>query len=375
MKDLLCDISAFRYWRLPPQVLALCPPLPRPEEDRLRHDLVHNPTAAVALGLPLYTLVRTRNKRTCPVSIRQRLFLDELPRESVLETEHGFLVTSPLLTAFIMSRHLTDLQLLLVLAEVCGLFSVCALPAALEAELSRAIDSKSIPADFGWTCCPSEDGTASDMWRREALVLGEDLDRFCSDVCGMRYGKRFVAVSHLVPLGAASPFEVETYLLLGLPRSLGGEGFCGIELNVEVALSTSARAIVGKSRVYIDLLLSSPDGERQVAIECQGKASHGRAGDGLRDADRMTALQAMGYDVLLLTHGQISDADRFRAIVKAICRMLDVEYRDKSPEEQRVETLLRSELFIDWSKLGEIDKRKPVRYKKAQSWTVADLSE
>lgn len=375
MKDLLCDISAFRYWRLPPQVLALCPPLPRPEEDRLRHDLVHNPTAAVALGLPLYTLVRTRNKRTCPVSIRQRLFLDELPRESVLETEHGFLVTSPLLTAFIMSRHLTDLQLLLVLAEVCGLFAVCALPAALEAELSRAIDSKSIPADFGWTCCPSEDGTASDMWRREALVLGEDLDRFCSDVCGMRYGKRFVAVSHLVPLGAASPFEVETYLLLGLPRSLGGEGFCGIELNVEVALSTSARAIVGKSRVYIDLLLSSPDGERQVAIECQGKASHGRAGDGLRDADRMTALQAMGYDVLLLTHGQISDADRFRAIVKAICRMLDVEYRDKSPEEQRVETLLRSELFIDWSKLGEIDKRKPVRYKKAQSWTVADLSE
>lgn len=95
----------------------------------------------------------------------------------------------------------------------------------------------------------------------------------------------------------------------------------------------------------------------------------------MRDADRMTALQAMGYDVLLLTHGQISDADRFRAIVKAICRMLDVEYRDKSPEEQRVETLLRSELFIDWSKLGEIDKRKPVRYKKAQSWTVADLSE
>lgn len=113
MKDLLCDISAFRYWRLPPQVRALCPPLPRPEEDRQRYDLARNPTAAVALGFPLYTLVRTRNKRTCPASIRQRLFLGELPRESVLETEHGFLITSPLLTAFIMSRHLTDLQLLL----------------------------------------------------------------------------------------------------------------------------------------------------------------------------------------------------------------------------------------------------------------------
>lgn len=293
----------------------------------------------------------------------------------MLETEHGFLVTSPLLTAFIMSRHLTDLQLLLVLAEMCGLFTVCALPAALEAELSRAIESGAIPATFGWARCPSEDGAASNMWRRDALVLDGDLDRFCSDVCGMRYGKRFVAVSHLVPLGAASPFEVETYLLLGLPRSLGGEGFCGIELNVEVALSASARAIVGKSRVYIDLLLSSPDGERQVAIECQGKGSHGRAGDGLRDADRMTALQAMGYDVFLLTHGQISDEDRFRAIVKAVCRLLDVEYRDKSSEEQGAEALLRSELFVDWSKLGEIDKKMPVRYKKARSWAAADLSE
>lgn len=375
MKDLLCDISAFRYWRLPPQALALCPPLPRPEEDRRRYDLARNPMAAVVLGLPLHTLVRTRNKRTCPASVRQRLFLGELPRESVLETEHGFLVTSPLLTAFIMSRHLTDLQLLLVLAEMCGLFAVCALPAALEAELSRAIESGAIPAIFGWARCPSEDGAASILWRRDALVLGGDLDRFCSDVGGMRYGKRFVAVSHLVPLGAASPFEVETYLLLGLPRSLGGEGFCGIELNVEVALSASARAIVGKSRVYIDLLLSSPDGERQVAIECQGKGSHGRAGDGLRDADRMTALQAMGYDVFLLTHGQISDDDRFHAIVKAVCRLLDVEYRDKSLEEQGAEALLRSELFVDWSKLGEIDKKMPVRHKKARSWTVANLSE
>lgn len=253
---------------------------------------------------------------------------------------------------------------------MCGLFAVCALPAALEVELSRAIDSGTISTTLGWMRCPSEGGAASNLWRRDALVLDGDLDRFCSDVCGMRYGNRFMAVSQLVPLGAASPFEVEAYLLLGLPRALGGEGFCGIELNVKVVLSTSARAIVGKTRVYIDLLLSSPDGRRQVAIECQGKASHGRAGDGLRDADRMTALQAMDYDVLLLTHGQISDEDRFRAIVKAVCRMLDVEYRDKSLDEQRAEALLRSELFVDWTKLGVIDGKMSIGHKTARSWTA-----
>ena len=167
MKDLLCDISAFRYWRLPPQVRALCPPLPRPEEDRQRYDLARNPTAAVALGFPLYALVRTRNKRTCPASIRQRLFLGELPRESVLETEHGFLITSPLLTAFIMLRHLTDLQLLLVLAEMCGLFAVCALPATLEAELARAIDSLWFWAETLTVFVQMFAGcvTAIDLWR------------------------------------------------------------------------------------------------------------------------------------------------------------------------------------------------------------------
>ncbi len=105
------------------------------------------------------------------------------------------------------------------------------------------------------------------------------------------------------------------------------------------------------------------------------KGSHGRAGDGLRDADRMMALQAMGYDVFLLRHGQISDDDRFHAIVKTVCRLLDVEYRDKSLEEQGAEALLRSELFVDWSKLGEIDKKIPVRHKTARSWTAAVLSE
>ena len=57
-----------------------------------------------------------------------------------------------------MLRHLTDLQLLLVLAEMCGLFAVCALPAALEAELSRAIDSGAISTTFGW--CAARPRTA-----------------------------------------------------------------------------------------------------------------------------------------------------------------------------------------------------------------------
>ena len=55
--------------------------------------------------------------------------------------------------------------------------------------------------------------------------------------------------------------------------------------------------------------------------------------------------------------------------------MLDAEYRDKSSDEQRAEALLRSELFVDWTKLGVIDGKMPVRHKAVRSWTAAELSE
>ncbi len=225
MKDLLCDISAFRYWRLPPQVRALCPPLPRPEEDRQRYDLARNPTAAVALGFPLYTLVRTRSKRTCPASIRQRLFLGELPRESVLETEHGFMVTSPLLTAFIMSRHLTDLQLLLVLAEMCGLFAVCAhrrhLRRSLRVQLIRVrFRQRSVGCAARPRTAPPQIYGVETLW-----FWAETLTAFCSDVCGVRYGNRFMAVSQLVPLGAASPLRSRRICCLDCREPWEAKGF------------------------------------------------------------------------------------------------------------------------------------------------------
>lgn len=34
-----------------------------------------------------------------------------------------------------------------------------------------------------------------------------------------------------------------------------------------------------------------------------------------------------------------------------------------------------AELFIDWTKLGVIDGKMPVRHKMARSWTAANLSE
>lgn len=157
---------------------------------------------------------------------------------------------------------------------VCGVRS----PAALEAELSRAIDSGAISTTFGWVRCPSEDGTASNLWRRDALVLAETLTVFVQMFAGCvtaidlwRYRNSF----HWVPRRLLRSRRI-CYLHCRDPWE--AKVFADIELNVEVMLGTSARAIVGKSRIYIDLLLSSPDGRRQVAIECQGKASHGRAG-------------------------------------------------------------------------------------------------
>ena len=364
MEYTFCDITAFHYWRLPPQVLGLCPPVSLLDGDPQRYSFVKNQTVAIALGLPVWTLVHSRKNRSCSENVRQCLFLGELPSGSVCGTDHGFEVTSPLMTAFIMARHLSDLELVFVLSEMCGEFAVCHLPQELELALTSAIASRLIPTSTGWNRSPNSGGGASNLWQREHLVTGEDLVRFCKDMRDVRGGARFSRVVQYVPLGTASPFEVETALLLGLDRVHGGYGFDSMEINAKIKLTNEAKRLVNKKCLYADILLTSADGLRRVVVECQGKGSHGKEGDGLRDADRMIALQTMGYTVFLLTHKQIKDRDGFRTVVAAISRSLEIDIVEKTADEIDAEDLLRSELFIDWANLGKRDQKSSNRRKR-----------
>ena len=56
---------------------------------------------------------------------------------------------------------------------------------------------------------------------------------------------------------------------------------------------------------------------KAAIIEIQGEVIHGSGAVLDQDAERMTALQSMGFDVFLVIHDMLNDKKQLDAIVKA----------------------------------------------------------
>lgn len=301
MSYVLSNISAFRFHRVPPQVLALCPPIPDEDCDRqrlrLRQDLLVNHV----LGFPLHTLVYCRNSVTHGTLLERHLWSGQLPSEAIWETDHGVQATSPLFTLLTVAPCASETQLVMMAYEMCSTFAVFKPSDPMEKALKDAYTSHQLPGDFGWKRSTNQNGEVTDLWQRPPLIQIDDLLDYAESNRSLRGGKKLLNAARQVSGVTASPFEVQASMLLGLSRRLGGEGLSCFENNYEIALDQKAKKIVDKEKMYADLHFVSADGDRSVIVECQGATEHGKVDAGIRDADRVTALQSMGYDVVLLT--------------------------------------------------------------------------
>ena len=353
MSYILSNISAFRFHRIPPQVLALCPPVPDEDCDRqrllLRQDLLVNH----ALGFPLHALVSNRKERTNPALIEHHLWSSSLPPKAIWETDYGVQLASPLFTLLTVAPYVSETQLLMMSYEMCGTFAVFKPSDLIEKALKDAYGSHQMPTDYGWKRSSNQKGEATNLWQRSPLIQLNELLDFAESNRGLRGGKKLLNAAKRVSGVTASPFEAQASILLGLSRRLGGEGLSCFENNYEVVLDQKAKKIVDKEKVYADLHFVSADGNRSVIVECQGATEHGKVDAGIRDADRATALQTMGYDVIMLTFKKISDKESFHTVAEMLSNKLGYPYRAKTEAMKARESDLRRELLIDWATLGE----------------------
>lgn len=72
----------------------------------------------------------------------------------------------------------------------------------------------------------------------------------------------------------------------------------------------------------------------------------------MSDSDRATALQQMGFSVMLLTYQQIADEKNFEIVKRMLFEEIGLEYREKTERQLDAQCGLRRELFIDWNTLG-----------------------
>lgn len=383
MDEIVCANTAFRYWRCPPQVRNLYPRLPNSEEGW--RALSQAPFVTDVLKTPVITAASTRSNLHSET--RRTIRWNSAYTEKVsIDTGMGFSVTDPLHTLFTMTRSVSSCDLVLAMYELCGWFSVFKPSPAVDMALEQAkseeeqytteslfeLDETQDEAPWKRVYARASqkdsendqsgqqndgsgnkaNGKGTSLWMRKPLIEIEELHKFAAKVKGEMWGKQFYEAARQVMGIAASPLEVAGIMLLSLPRRTGGAEFKNIYVNDLTPLSNSARKIAGQKICYGDIVIVNPIIMKAVIIEIQGEVIHGSGAILDHDAERMTALQSMGFDVFLVTHDMLNDSKLLDTIVRSVCDRLGIRYKAKTEAMKCAETRLRANVLCNWLEIG-----------------------
>lgn len=343
MDRILTGTSAFRYHRVPPQVLALYPVLPEPYEDSNHRKIASSPIVEDLLGTPIHRLVPHPCTPSSTKLYRTHTLSRDLPFGSVVDTDHGFQVASPALTLLGLANTLSRAQLMMAAYELCGSYSAFAPCPRTEGLLASAIADGSLSSHDGWRRVVGSGGRPLNLWKREPLMDVEELAEFANQVEGLHGVKCLRWAARHVTGICASPLEAQVSTLLGLPKANGGLGLTFAN-NRRIALSAQAQALYPRSCCYADLYFEDSDSHPPIALECQGASVHSGEAAGLSDAARTAALQLMGVVVIPVTHEQIRGAGGWEAIKQLLTRHLGAN-TSKTARQLRAETALRHDLL------------------------------
>lgn len=390
METIICDRSAFLYWRTPPiaRLLASGPeddPLLRHIMDadglgRLRLELraasspfdrasgsdrrrtarlggaglsVVESSELLATGFsgPVDVLVRDVADRRPSGIVRPRVWSGELPAGSLWHIGGGVDVVSPVLAVQQMAARATPGRVALMLSELMGGFSVYDSPEPLASALQALADGGRLPTYCGWRAACDNEGGLTGLWLRPPLLSVAALREHLGHASA-RGRANLAAGARIARVGAASPFEVQAGVLFASAPRRGGEGYASLEHNRRVALSAAARRACGQWSCYCDLFWGGADGG--VDVECQSSSHHFGARSSAGDADRATALQMMGVEVIQLTYAQLANARRFETFSRFLAEKIGVTYHEKTARERMEQHRLRAEVLVDWEGLPDV---------------------
>ena len=351
MEDTLCGPSAFKFHRVPPQVLALCPPMGSSNSRFYRQPELKHPLIADVLGPPIHRLVLGAGACRSTRNFIRHQWTQELPFGAIQPTDLGFDVTSPLFTLLMLATKIARERLAMVAYELCGSFAVYRPTTAVERALADPANAAASKVSGAWRRVKSTKGELTSLWSRNPLVELDELKHFAASTRGLR-GNRNLAWAAGCVLGvAASPLEVQTAMLLGLPTTRGGRNYENLQLNHRIGLSADARRLSGKTQAVADIYLEAPDC-RPLDIECQGGIVHDSTSAALGDSRRSLALQSMGIDVIPVTFDQLYDVPSFDALCAMLDKRLGRPHAARTEASIKRERNLRRHLFCDWEKIA-----------------------
>lgn len=259
------------------------------------------------LSRPLHLLAAGGRGRRRTRLVHEHMQGEPLPQGSVLRLEPGILCASPELVCVQMAPSLTQLELVVLLSELMGLYAVS-------------------PGQ--------EDGMVQ---RSNPLMSPEGLLRTL-DGLGARRGVRQVRMAlAMACVRSGSPRETKLFLRLSLGQELGGAGLHVLSMND----SLEVRRIHDKMRVGIrkpDILIAGPSAPGQlrkvVAVEYYGR-QHDKPARLAQDVARSNELQAIDVVEFIVRREQYGDFEYMDGLIDTIREKLGVSRPALSEEQSR----------------------------------------
>lgn len=249
---------------------------------------------------PLHVLVRRRDQRARSNSVIPRVWGTPLPREAFLCVRKDLYVSSPEFLFLQMARALELPELVALGMELCGTYR----------------------RDVPMHRLGEEGHEFATVYQIPSITTPAKLRDFIGRMNGAQGVDRALrALGYVLP-GSASPMETATYLLLCLPRRLGGYALPKPTLNPSLKLNRGGQRYTVRMSARPDLYWKSA----KLDVEYLGDDFHTDDNRSL-DSMRRKALEHMHIEVIELTKEEVVDAEIFHAIAMRITKRLGKRMR------------------------------------------------
>ena len=185
---------------------------------------------------------------------------------------------------------------------------------------------------LGLQLCSHQSGSQS-----ATITTKRKLEEFLSKTKWHKGKCKAMQALKYVQDGSASIMESLTYMILGLPHTLGGYGLHGAVFNHEIKLKGEAKRSLGQDRCFMDLYYKSA----KLGVEYQSVTHHSSPAEQGKDAKRAVILGRKGINVLFLNTIQLYEGVACRDFAHTLATRLGRRIQIRTKKFDEMHTLLR----------------------------------
>ena len=389
MDAIICDISAWEYWRTPPvlrdveipQDIALAGPPDgldlgwaagktranaRHIEEQVRQRLL---TDLKGISVPVHVMLPNALRYSSDL-IKAHRIPKGLPKHCAVDIGGGLGVVSASLLLSAPFCNVDRVQLALAMFEACGIYATSPdnsrmrfvlrmlknngeleengmlNPASViceyyDANGRRSTFLDSAGEDIPWSLCMPNSGAGSNLWKRPPLTTVDELSTLASEFKGIPGCRSVEQALELAMDGSASPLESKIALFLTANRRFGGEGWPKPKLNHRINFDKAAQRLSGQRFCVADQLYTETKG----VLEVEGEAYHSADLTFKRETGRAAALESMGYHVVSFTNDQVADLKNFDAIIGRRAEVLGLPLANRTAAFLKRRNALHTQIF------------------------------